>query len=213
MKPDTVNTFKTRNIAKPQLKFRTKIDNHDNSSWKPILTSKPHALVPLAECLRPFVADNLQMQYHNPYRVEIENMAYPNFVYETRKPIDYQPLDTTKAIFVDSNTSLVRMLKDLKQATELAVDLEHHSDRSFVGFVCLMQISTRKKDWIIDTLKLREELEMLNEVFTDSQILKVFFYWSSFLGYKFKLVLGFPRCKHGHNLVTAGFWALCGGAI
>ena len=174
VKPSTVNTFKSRNITKPQLKFQTKINNHDNSVWKPILTSKPHALVPLAECLRPFVADNLQMQHHNPYKVEIENMAYPKSVYETRTPIDYQPLDTTRAVFVNSNESLVKMLKDLKQATEIAVDLEHHSDRSFVGFVCLMQISTREKDWIIDTLKLREELQVLNEVFTDPKILKVF---------------------------------------
>jgi exosome complex exonuclease RRP6 len=36
-----------------------------------------------------------------------------------------------------------------------------------------MQISTREEDWIIDTLALREELEVLNEVFTDSKIIKV----------------------------------------
>lgn len=174
MKSGAVNMFKSRNITKPQLKFRTKTNNHDNSVWKPLLTNKPHALIPLAECLRPFVADNLKMQYHHPYRTEIENMVYPKAVYETRAHIDYQPLDTTRAIFVDSNTSLIKMLKDLKQVTEIAVDLEHHSDRSFVGFVCLMQISTREKDWIIDTLKLREELQILNEVFADPKILKVF---------------------------------------
>ena len=37
-----------------------------------------------------------------------------------------------------------------------------------------MQISTRSKDYIIDTLALREELHILNEVCTDARIVKVF---------------------------------------
>lgn len=66
------------------------------------------------------------------------------------------------------------MLQDLKTAKEIAVDLEHHDEHSYIGIVSLMQISTRDKDWIVDTLKpWRHELQMLNEVFTDPQILKV----------------------------------------
>lgn len=37
-----------------------------------------------------------------------------------------------------------------------------------------MQISTRTKDYIIDTLSLREELHILNEVFTKPSIVKIF---------------------------------------
>lgn len=65
------------------------------------------------------------------------------------------------------------MLGKLCQVKEIAVDLEHHRHRSFGGFVCLMQISTRHGDFIVDTLTLREELEELNVVFTDPGILKV----------------------------------------
>jgi len=65
------------------------------------------------------------------------------------------------------------MLKQLKKAKEIAVDLEHHDYRSYHGFVCLMQVSTREQDWIVDTLELREELVTLNEVFTDPNIVKV----------------------------------------
>ena len=36
-----------------------------------------------------------------------------------------------------------------------------------------MQISTRDIDFIVDTLCLREDLHILNEVFTDPNILKV----------------------------------------
>ena len=67
------------------------------------------------------------------------------------------------------------MLAELKMAKEIAVDLEHHDSHSYIGIVCLMQISTRSKDWIVDTLKpWRENLQILNEVFTDPNIVKVF---------------------------------------
>lgn len=65
------------------------------------------------------------------------------------------------------------MLEKLRQAQEIAVDLEHHRHRSFNGFVCLMQISTRCDDFVVDTLTLREELEELNEIFTNPDALKV----------------------------------------
>lgn len=67
------------------------------------------------------------------------------------------------------------MLAELKKAKEIAVDLEHHDVHSYLGLVSLMQISTRDKDWVVDTLKpWREDLQCLNEVFTDPKILKVF---------------------------------------
>jgi exosome complex exonuclease RRP6 len=65
------------------------------------------------------------------------------------------------------------MLATLRKTTEIAVDLEHHSYRSYGGFLCLMQISTREADWVIDTLALREELTELNEIFADPKIIKV----------------------------------------
>lgn len=36
-----------------------------------------------------------------------------------------------------------------------------------------MQISTRERDYIIDTIELRHKLHILNEVFTDPKIVKV----------------------------------------
>ncbi|ODQ67848.1 hypothetical protein NADFUDRAFT_80988 [Nadsonia fulvescens var. elongata DSM 6958] len=66
------------------------------------------------------------------------------------------------------------MVKKLKHSSEIAVDLEHHDYRTFSGFVCLMQVSNRDEDWIVDTLELRTELEVLNQVFTDPKIIKVF---------------------------------------
>ncbi|KAJ1024101.1 hypothetical protein NDA16_002940 [Ustilago loliicola] len=58
---------------------------------------------------------------------------------------------------------------------EIAIDLEHHSYRTYQGIVCLMQLSTRWGDWIIDTLSddVRQHAELLNSSFTDLNKVKV----------------------------------------
>jgi len=90
-------------------------------------------------------------------------------------PLPYMSPADSQAIFVDTREGVEEMLNELRQSTEIAIDLEHHDLHSYVGIVCLMQISTRQKDWIIDTLvPWREDLQILNEVFADSRILKVF---------------------------------------
>ena len=83
------------------------------------------------------------------------------------------PLDDTELILVKTEGELRLMCADLKTCSEIAVDLEHHSYRTFLGFTCLMQISTRSKDYVIDTLLLRHELHVLNDIFTDPKIVKV----------------------------------------
>ena len=40
--------------------------------------------------------------------------------------------------------------------------------------VLSLQISTRKRDYIVDTLQLRSDMQLFNEVFTDPSIVKVF---------------------------------------
>jgi exosome complex exonuclease RRP6 len=113
-------------------------------------------------------------RYPHPYQTEIESYEYPPTLYESAEPRPYQPYETTTATFVDTPKALATMLAELKTAREIAIDLEHHDNRSYIGMVSLMQISTRNKDWIIDTLKpWRRKLECLNEVFADPNILKV----------------------------------------
>ena len=114
-------------------------------------------------------------RYNNPYATEIEQYRYPPTVHQSRPPIPYNPPSDYEAIFVDTEEGVQAMLKELKQAKEIAVDLEHHDMHSYIGLVSLMQISTRDKDWIVDPLKpWRENLQCLNEVFTDPNIIKVF---------------------------------------
>jgi ribonuclease D len=88
--------------------------------------------------------------------------------------IEYLPLESTRFIFVDTLDSLMQMINEIETyATEIAVDLEHHSLESYLGITCLMQISTRFTDYIVDTIKLRSSLQELNRVFCNPQIVKV----------------------------------------
>lgn len=117
---------------------------------------------------------SLPNRYPHPYQLEIEQYRYPSSMYTQSEPIMYHPFETTTATLVDSEVALDDMLKELKQAKEIAIDLEHHDMRTYIGIVSLMQISTRDKDWIVDTLKpWRRKLQCLNEVFADPNILKV----------------------------------------
>ena len=88
----------------------------------------------------------------------------------------YRPLDESgEAGWVDTEESLRQMIDKLtdRSIREIAVDLEAHSYRSFQGFVCLMQLSTRAEDWLIDTLALRAHMQLLLPVFTNPKITKV----------------------------------------
>lgn len=113
-------------------------------------------------------------RYKHPYEHEITNLQFPDRVFQPREPIKYLDIDKTKAIWVDTYEGVLEMVGELKKATEIAIDLEHHDYRTYTGLLSLMQISTREKDWIVDTLvPWRHKLEVLNEVFADPSILKV----------------------------------------
>ena len=113
-------------------------------------------------------------RFPHPYQLEIEQYNYPSTVYTHAEPTNYHPFESTTATFVDTEEDLDEMLQELKKAKEIAIDLEHHDQRSYIGIVCLMQISTRDRDWIVDTLvPWRRKLQALNEVFADPTIVKV----------------------------------------
>lgn len=151
-------------IEKPQLKFAHVPRNDERGVFAPLLERKPHAKADLVE----------RKEGEHPYRKEIEEFLWPDEMYEQVEPIPYRPFGSTTATFVDTEEGMYEMLEGLKQAKEVAVDLEHHDQRSYIGIVCLMQISTRDKDWIVDTLKpWRRKLSALNEVFANPAIIKV----------------------------------------
>ncbi|EPS62558.1 hypothetical protein M569_12230, partial [Genlisea aurea] len=90
---------------------------------------------------------------------------------EPEKPL---PFETTPFTLVDEVKDLKKLANKLRNVDEFAVDLEHNQYRSFQGLTCLMQISTRTEDFIIDTLKLRVHIgPHLREAFKDPKKKKV----------------------------------------
>jgi len=95
----------------------------------------------------------------------------PNTWYLPNASLCLQELEETPLTFVDTLQSLQSMVQHLGTAKEVAVDLEHHHYRSFQGFTCLMQLSTRQDDFIVDTLALRADLgAALTPIFADPKV-------------------------------------------
>ncbi|XP_039698165.1 exosome complex component 10 isoform X1 [Pteropus medius] len=198
-KSETFRLLHAKNIIRPQLKFREKIDN-SNTPFLPKIFIKPNAQKPLPQALSkerrdrpqdrpedldvpPALADFIHQQrtqqveqdmFAHPYQYELDHFTPPDSVLQKPQPQLYRPVGETPCHFVSSLDELVELNEKLLNCQEFAVDLEHHSYRSFLGLTCLMQISTRTEDFIVDTLELRSDMYILNESLTDPAIVKVF---------------------------------------
>lgn len=194
---ETFRLLHAKNVARPQLKFKEKVDN-SNTPFIPKIFIKPNAKKPLPSYFtnkqirqeRPedldvpaALADFIHQQrtqehvddmFAHPYQYELDHLSVPESLLSKPEPQMYKPIAETNFSFIDSLEDLVALNEKLCKLSEFAVDLEHHSYRSFLGLTCLMQISTREEDFIIDTLELRSEMYILNEAFTDPSIVKVF---------------------------------------
>ncbi|KAK6905601.1 hypothetical protein I203_106431 [Kwoniella mangroviensis CBS 8507] len=187
------NILHASDIPKPQLLFHEPIDNTPTTSpWRPKLSSKPHSMVPLD--FVPALDYSLSMEEEldpskeywrrereirlrqHPYYYETKHLPYPTSLFINSPPVKPKSFQDTPFQFVDTPEQLVELTEILRRSKEIAVDLEHHNMRSYSGFTCLIQISTREGDWVIDALKLRKELkeDKLGDVFTNPGIIKVF---------------------------------------
>lgn len=174
----SVRLLSAKNIPAPQLMFKDKINN-SRKAWKPRITHKPNALKPLVVALerqqqqQQDEEDEEHGIYCHPYQYELDVFKVPESQLQAKVPISFRPMEESPLVMVETEEDLEGLLRDLRQCKEIAVDLEHHNYRTFLGITCLMQISTRDKDYIVDTLSLRSELHKLNDVFTDPNVLKV----------------------------------------
>ncbi|KAI8913114.1 ribonuclease H-like domain-containing protein [Powellomyces hirtus] len=184
------NVVHAQNIVRPQLSFEDKVDN-SNAQFVRKITHKPNARQPLdyglpgSEDISPEMGAHLRtlgitdassspFSLPHPYEFEIQNLDYPSHMFEARPEQLYASLEATPFTWVDTDEKLEQLAALLDTAKEIAVDLEHHDYRSFQGFVCLAQISTRTEDFIIDTLAVRSKMHILNSSFTNPDIVKVF---------------------------------------
>ncbi|XP_045115632.1 exosome component 10-like isoform X1 [Portunus trituberculatus] len=161
----------SRNVQKPQLFFSEKVQNSAKEPFIPILKEKPNSLKPLSILL---CLDAYGREYYNhPYEYELQYWVPAASQLTPVEPQSPKALDETPLTMVNTEEELAAMVAKLKACSEFAVDLEHHAFRSYLGLTCLIQISTRDEDFIVDPLALRGKLTILNEVFTDPKITKV----------------------------------------
>ncbi|CAH0556935.1 unnamed protein product [Brassicogethes aeneus] len=168
---NSVRLLTAKNIIRPQSLFRDKINNALDSPWEPKITDKPNSLKPLAIFLEQ--TENGQ-EFSHPYEFELERFTPSADDLFKEPPQEPRPTAETPLIEISTPEQLTKLVKDLRKFKVIAIDLEHHSYRSFMGITCLMQISTTEKDYLIDTLALRDNLHVLNEIFTKSSVVKVF---------------------------------------
>lgn len=111
--------------------------------------------------------------YPHPYEYELQNyVPLPEQLLPCKETL-YRPLEETPLNWITTPEQVHSLVAVLKKQSEFAVDLEHHSYRTYQGFTCLIQISTRQEDYLIDPLVLMDHLEIMNEVFADPNIVKV----------------------------------------
>ncbi|GAA5885651.1 hypothetical protein JCM6882_007512 [Rhodosporidiobolus microsporus] len=168
--------------------------------WKPLLRTKVNALAGVdggeegwlkTEVHRPSSSYTLTthtsppayIRYAHPYAAELAALEPPATLLakpDTPAPARKDSFEKTPFEWVGDEKALARMVDEVRAVgneggKDLAIDLEHHDFRTWGGVTCLMQLSTRKKDYVIDVLdpSVRDNLDSLNEFFTDPEWVKV----------------------------------------
>lgn len=162
-----------KNIPRPQFSFKVPVDNSRITPFVPRIKEKPNSLKPLA-ILPEYDEEGTVVSYIHPYEYELMKFEPLEVYLKHSYPSFPKKLEEVEFELVNKAAKLPTVLKELKDHSIIAVDVEHHSYRTFQGITCLLQVSSPVKDYIFDTIELREDLHVLNEVFTDKKILKVF---------------------------------------
>jgi len=152
-------------LPKPQAKFALPIDN-SHAPFHPKLHRKLYAR-------RPLELKLVLGEYEHPYKHELELLDWPLSMCQAPAQTMFMSLEDTPYSLVNDASSFSEMLAELEGSTELAIDLEHHNFRSYQGFTCLVQMSTRTKDYVIDAIALRDNLHALDRWLSNPGIVKV----------------------------------------
>jgi exosome complex exonuclease RRP6 len=134
----------------------------------------PHNYFKEFENVDPFYEIE-EFSFEHPYMTEIKELVIPAKFLATEVEAIHPGKETdANYTYIDTLAGLKAMVEHLDASDEIAVDLEHHGYRSYLGFTCLIQISTRSQDFIVDAIALREHLQRLNSSFADPSKVKVF---------------------------------------
>lgn len=142
--------------AKPQQNFKRVLANNSYSPFKHLKLD-----------------DDSSSDLH-PYESEIKALLEkPELDFEfCNGSMDMDMNDTY--VWIDDESKLKELVQVLSEETVFAVDTEQHSLRSFLGFTALIQISTIKEDYLVDTIAVHDFMGILCPVFANPNICKVF---------------------------------------
>jgi exosome complex exonuclease RRP6 len=106
-------------------------------------------------------------RYKHPYETELNCWEPRKTDLNGKQPSDADlkkllvSPDKAELRMVDEPEHVEAMMAELKKHAIVGFDLEHHGYRSFQGFTCLLQLSVKDKDFIVDTIKLRDHLQVV----------------------------------------------------
>ena len=145
-------------LPKPVL---PKLVNNSLTPFVPVLKAKPNSIVSL----------DLSPDVH-PYLPELEKLVFQASQLKSEGVQGSQDL-CSGFNYIETTEQLIDLVRVLEGCTEIAIDLEHHNFRSYLGITCLMQVSTRFADYIVDPFPIWNEMHRLLPVFTNPSIVKV----------------------------------------
>ncbi|KAJ8452167.1 hypothetical protein Cgig2_016748 [Carnegiea gigantea] len=164
-----VHRRRRRNARKTScyLEFETK----PQSSFKQVLADNSYS---------PFkhlkLANSVDAKLSNLHPYEADIMALvksPEVDYRIFNEIVLTTMSESY-VWVETEPQLQELANVLSKEKIFAVDTEQHSFRSFLGFTALIQVSTQKEDYLIDTIALHDAMDIIRPVFSDPTVLKVF---------------------------------------
>lgn len=117
-----------KNIQRPQLMFKDKIDN-SSKPWMPRIKEKPNWKEPLTLYVEE--GDHGEI-YNQPYKFELDTFDVPECQLTKSTPVQYKPVESTDFKLIEKPHDIKILLQDLQNQKEIAIDLEHHSDRKSV---------------------------------------------------------------------------------
>jgi hypothetical protein len=118
----------------------------------------------------------------HPYLNELNSLKYPTWQLldsSINKELNLCHGNTYE--YIKTKENLVTMIKILEEdmingkILEISIAIHNHFYRSYQGFACVMMLSTRYKDYIIDTISLRHIINsQLGPIMINPNIVKVF---------------------------------------
>ncbi|GMH07179.1 hypothetical protein Nepgr_009019 [Nepenthes gracilis] len=157
-KPPTLSCY-LETESKPQYAFKRILADNSYSPFKHLKLND---------------SNNEQPLHSHPYGTEIMSLLDDPQIDIRLFHGSMKTEMTGSYIWVETESQLHELVDVLSREEVFAVDTEQHSLRSFLGFTALIQISTHKEDYLVDTIALHDVIGMLRPVFADSSVYKVF---------------------------------------